>query len=504
MRPHIHVRKCMKNQIRFELWPILLLLFFFSPPAKAVQRIDATAESVEQEIARIEQSLGPAIQMAGDKKTQWSLKERMKHFKVPGVSVAVVKDGRLHWAKGYGIANSDTQTTVDENTLFQAGSISKPVAALAVLKLAQDGKVDLDEDVNKYLKDWKLPENEFTATEKVTLRRLLTHTAGMTVHGFPGYSQTDDFPSTVQVLDGDGNTAAIRVDTVPGTIWRYSGGGYTVMQKLVEDVSGMSFADYVQEQVLEPMGMDHSTYQQPLPEKFHTNASGAYNRRGKLIKGAWNNYPELAAAGLWTTPTDLAKYCVELQQIVAGKDDGILSQEIVQQMLTKHKNGWGLGPSLSGEKDELVFQHGGKNAGFSNDMFAYAHQGHAVIVMTSGDNGMELTGEIMRSIADQYDWRGKTQQYQVVEMTEEKLQEMAGKFQTEMDGRSIDIIIEVKEENALHVKIPIQFTTKKIVPVEESKFIDMADGTTIDFQRDETGQITGFTINGQVEFTKSK
>ena len=488
----------------FSLWPLFLALLLFTPPIVAAQQLDEVSPELKQEIASVEKGLTPAIQLSNDDATRRTLEERMEHYKVPGVSIAVVKDGKLHWAKGYGIANTDTDSRVTNETLFQAGSISKPVAALAALKLVQEGKIDLDENVNNYLKDWKVPDNEFTESEKVTLRRLLTHTAGMTVHGFPGYSQSAEFPTTVQVLDGDGNTAAIRVDTVPGSIWRYSGGGYTVMQKLVEDVSGKSFAEYLHQEILQPLGMKHSTYQQPLPESFHSIASGAYNRRGKLIKGAWHNYPEQAAAGLWTTPTDLAKYCLEMQKILAGQKDGILSRDMVTQMLTKHQNDWGLGPSLSGEGDELVFQHGGKNAGFSNDMFAYANQGIAVIVMTSGDNGIELAGEIMRSIANQYDWQGKTQQFELLEMTEEQLQAMAGTYQTEMDGRTIDIIIEVKEENALQVKIPIQFATKKIVPVGESKFIDLSDGTTLDFQRDGAGQVTGFMINDQIKFTKTK
>jgi CubicO group peptidase (beta-lactamase class C family) len=247
--------------------------------------------------------------------------------------------------------------------------------------LAEDDKVELDLDVSFYLTSWKMDESEFTKEEKITLRKLLTHTAGVTVHGFPGYQQTDRFSTIEQVLNGEGNTAKIVVDTIPGTIWRYSGGGYTIMEKIVEDVSGLPLEEYLEQNILTPLGMNNSTYEQPLPTRFHGNASAAYDSDGKLIEGLWHNYPEQAAAGLWTTPSDLAMYCIGVQDILAGKSDGILSKETIEMMLTKHKGDWGLGPSLVGDADSLRFQHGGKNAGFTNNMMAFAYSGDALIIM---------------------------------------------------------------------------------------------------------------------------
>jgi CubicO group peptidase (beta-lactamase class C family) len=333
-----------------------------------------------------------------------SVFDRMKHYNVPGVSIAVINNGVIDWAKGYGIANIKNETKVNTETLFQAASISKPFTALAVLKLLEEGKIELDEDVNTYLKDWKVPKNKFTEIEKVTLRRLLTHTAGITVHGFPGYRQKKSFPSTLMVLNGKGNTSAITVDTIPGSIWRYSGGGYTIIQKLIEDVSGISFAKYMDKNILEPMGMHNSTFQQPLPSNLHSKASAAYNSKGKMVKGLWHNYPEQAAAGLWTTPTDLAKYCIEIQQILSGKSNGILSKTTIETMLTKHKNNWGLGLFVESEGNYLRFAHGGTNEGFNANLFSFAYQGKAIIVMTNGDNGKKLINEIHRSIFEFYQW----------------------------------------------------------------------------------------------------
>ncbi len=462
----------------------------------------ATPKDVQQEIANIENGLGPSIQVQGKPQVSWTIKDRMQHYRVPGVSVAVVKDGQLRWAKGYGIANTKTGQPVTNQTLFQAGSISKPVAALAALKLVDQQKIDLDENVNAYLKRWQVPDNDFTHKEKVTLRRLLTHTAGLTVHGFPGYSQQDKFPNALAVLNGQGNTDPIRVDMIPGTQWRYSGGGYTVMQLLVEDVSGVPFDQYLAEHVLQPIGMKLSTYQQPLPASRQSEASAAYDRAGKIIAGNWHNYPELAAAGLWTTPSDLAAYCIEIQQILAGEKTGILSRQIVQQMLTKGQRDWGLGPSLSGDGEELVFQHGGKNAGFTNEMLAYAHRGQAVIVMTSGDSGGPLCGEILRAIADEYDWRGQTKEVSLFAMDQSQLAAFAGQYAASMNGQTMQVQIAVAD-NQLKVTIPAQRTTKEIIPIGSTEFVDISDGTQIEFDVNESGTVQGFVVDNRMKFTKS-
>jgi CubicO group peptidase (beta-lactamase class C family) len=226
------------------------------------------SQNVTDEIKSIEDGLMPPVLIKNEKNITYNIYDRMEHYHVPGVSIAVVKNRKLHWAKAYGIANTKTGIKINENTLFQAGSISKPVAALAILKLVEEGKVELDEDVNTYLDNWRIPDSKFLADEKVTIRRLLTHSAGMTVHGFPGYKQKNKFPTIEEVLEGKGNTPAIYVDTIPGSIFRYSGGGYTVMEYVVEKISGMPFEKYVSENILEGMDMKNSTYEQPLPKNL--------------------------------------------------------------------------------------------------------------------------------------------------------------------------------------------------------------------------------------------
>lgn len=463
---------------RFSFVPLIFLFLFIS--CKNEKQVESSTE-----LLAIENGLLPAIQVKGEPVKNYNIMERMELYKVPGLSMALVEGGKIKWAKGYGIANETSGLKVDEKTIFQAGSISKPVAALAVLKLVEEGKLDLDQDVNVYLKDWQIPDNEYTKEEKVTLRKLLTHTAGMTVHGFPGYMQSDTFPTIIQVLNGEGNTPKIVVDTPPGSIWRYSGGGYTLMEKVVEDVSGMPFELYMEENILKAIGMDHSTYEQPLGEDAFANASAAYDQEGKMIEGLWHNYPEQAAAGLWTTPGDLAKYCIEIQEILKGKENAVLSRESVEGMLTKHKNDWGLGPSLIWDEDSLIFQHGGKNAGFTNNMLAFANRGEALIVMTNADNGNKLIGEIMNAVSGYYGWGiSEPRIVEAIPLSMEQLEKFAGKYKLDFQVPDIgDYIVDVSVKNGkLYMDDSNNDQHNVLTPLEEMKFLDMEKGDEILFE----------------------
>ena len=479
----------MKNLIFFVIFSSLLF------------QSCGTRRASENEIKTIENSLSYPVQVKNDPQF-FNLQERMEHYKVPGVSIAVVRDGRLHWAKGYGTANTETGTAVNTNTLFQAASISKPLTALAILKLVEEGKIDLDHNVNDYLKDWKIPETVHTAKEKVTPRRLLTHTAGLNVSGFPGYSNGQKIPSTIEVLEGKGNTDPIINDTIPGSRWSYSGGGYTILQKLVEDVSGMSFENYMQKHILEPVGMKASSFSQPLPQNKFSVASAAYDREGKLIEGYWNNYPEKAAAGLWTTPKDLAVYEMEIQKILKG-EKGILAQETVEQMFSKHQRDWGLGPQLRKEGDSLLFQHGGKNVGFTNMFIASARNGYGLVVMTNGDNARPLLEEIILAISEHYDWGiTEAREVEAVELTEEELEQLTGNYVLKGSAGNPSGEISVKDQNLYMTK---SGSTKgyKLIAVDSLKFLDPRTENEFVFKKEEN-EATSFILNGQMEFVREE
>lgn len=323
---------------------------------------------------------------------------RMRELHVPAVSVAVIENGKIAWARAWGEANPET--------LFQAASISKPVAATAALHMRQNGNFTLDEDVNGKLKSWKVPENEFTRERKVTLRGLLSHTAGLTVHGFPGYAAGVPVPSAVQVLNGDkpANTGPVRVEMEPGSKWRYSGGGYTVAQLLMTDRMGWTFPQIMQRMVLSRIGMTRSTYEQPLPAALAGNAAIAHDNTGKPIAGKWHTHPEMAAAGLWTTPSDLAKWAIEIRETYFGRANKVLEQRSVREMLTRQNGNYGLGVGLTGDGPSFAFGHGGSNAGFRCNLVLLVEGGAGIVVMTNSDSGGRLAGEITNALAALDQW----------------------------------------------------------------------------------------------------
>ena len=336
------------------------------------------------------------------------IESQIARRQIVGLSLAIIDDGKIAETRAYGTTTRGGKVRITPNTLFQAGSISKPVAALGALQLVQAGRISLDEDVNSKLRAWRVPDNDFTAAEKVTLRRLLSHTAGLTVHGFPGYDVGERVPSVVEVLDGQGNTPPVRVNLVPGTTWRYSGGGYTVAQLLVTDITGQAFPDYMRENVLKPLGMTNSTYQQPLPADWAARTATGYYTDRREVPGRWHVYPEMAAAGLWTTPTDLAKYAIGVQQMLAGKSK-VLSADMAKQMLTEQKNGYGLGPGVAGSGATLRFSHGGRDEGFDAFLVAYAESGDGLAIMINANDNARAVSRIINFIARKYDWPGYPQ-----------------------------------------------------------------------------------------------
>jgi CubicO group peptidase (beta-lactamase class C family) len=366
--------------------------------------LSAQPVAIEQRIQHIQDAILPAVLTKGELPATTKLIDRMTELRVPGVSIAVIHDGKIEWARGFGVTRIGGPA-VTPDTLFQAASISKPVTALAVLHLAESGKLDLDADVNQYLKTWKVPANSFTQTTKVTLRELLSHTAGMTVHGFPGYASDAARPTLLQVLNGEkpANTPAILVDTIPGTNWRYSGGGFVVTQLVLEDVTGQAFPKLMHDLVLAPVGMTRSTYEQPLPQNRMAEAAMPYRQNGEAVPGGPHVYPEMAPAGLWTTPSDLARYAIEVQNALAGKSNHLLSAAMAREMLKPGKNRWGLGIETGGSARYPYFTHGGSNDGFKCNLMAY-NNGDGVVIMTNGDRGGQLAAEILRTVAFEYKW----------------------------------------------------------------------------------------------------
>lgn len=396
-RRHVNIRDTRSGAVGRLVVGLLFPLLFVAP-------CRAIAAGADLHIRHIESDILPPVLVKGEARPHTSLSERMRALHVPGVSIAFVHIGRIEWARGFGVVRVGGPP-VTPDTLFQAASISKSVAALAVLHLAQTGKLNLDTDVNVYLKTWKVPDSPLTAHAKVTLRGLLTHSAGITVHGFPGYEAGSPLPTLQQVLDGSppANSPPIRVDKIPGLSWRYSGGGYLIAQQVLFDVTGTPFPTLMRKLVLDPIGMSHSTYEQPLPSKLLARAATPYRDDGSPVKGGPHVYPELAAAGLWTTPSDLARFIIAVQRAYSGASERVISMATSHAMLTREFDDDGLGLFVGGSAKHRYFTHSGANEGYRCDLLAY-DSGDGIVVMTNSDNGGELASEIVHTVAHEYGW----------------------------------------------------------------------------------------------------
>jgi len=340
--------------------------------------------------------------------TRMDLLERMQHYRVPGVTIAVINEFQIEWIKGYGVLEAGSREPVTPETLFQTASLAKPIVAVAALHHVERGSLELDHDVNQSLVSWHIPENNYTAEGEITLRRLLSHSAGVTVEGFRGYALGEEVPNLRQILDGEwpANSPPIRVDIVPGTQHRYSGGGYMIVQQLLEDAVGEPFQDIMQNTVLEPWVMTDSTFESPLPEHLSEIAASGHRADGSAIPGGWHTYPEMGSgASMWATSSDLAQFVIRLMQSYTGQSDGVISHDMATKMLTPQIDDRGLGPLVYDDGSNMFyFMHPGANDGFTSVMVAYPLRGQGVIIMTNSDNGNALWREILHSVSIEYGW----------------------------------------------------------------------------------------------------
>ncbi|MEO8334185.1 MAG: serine hydrolase domain-containing protein [bacterium] len=417
--------------------------------------------------------------------------EQMSMRHIQGLSLAIVENGRIVSARAYGVTDRGDNRPVTTNTLFQAGSISKPVAALGALHLVEQGKLKLDTDVNATLTSWKVPATEFTTTTPVTLRGLLSHTAGLTVHGFPGYDADSVVPSLVQVLDGTPptNTAAIRNDIAPGTQWRYSGGGYTVMQQMVIDVTGQRFPDYMQQAVLTPLGMTESSYEQPPRRAFAAVTAAGHYVDGRIVHRRWHVYPEMAAAGLWTTPSDLVRFAIGVQQANAGKSK-IISQSIARQMLTVQRDNYGLGVAIQGAGEKLWFSHNGRDEGFDASLSAAAETGQAVAIMINANDNSGLVNRIGNFISKKYRWPNASTYVRptAAAVPQSRVAAVVGRY--EMANNQMATLVVLK--GRLHGSVD-GLPDEEFIPLGDDAFASADRDVRIAFSRDASGAVIGYT-----------
>ena len=370
-------------------------------PETSASNIPSTKDSTEAELLRT--GLAERIRIEGQEVDFQSLAQRQALYNVPGVSVAYMKNGQLAWTLEHGVKDVASGLVVDEDTVFQAGSISKPAFATVLMKYRQDNPLDLDADVNNLLTSWQLPEHEWTGQEVVSLRRLLSHTAGTTVHGFPGYAAGEPVPTLQQVLDGvePANTSAVVVDLRPGTQMRYSGGGTTLAQLTLQDIANESLPTMAQRLLFKPLGMSRSGFEQPISPKLSNNMASPYNDDGSPVEGGAHTYATLAAAGMWSTPSDMLKMASGVRSAYLGLETDWITKATAQEILTNNTPSnkapnVGIGFFINMDEDgEIVgFGHGGADKGFMSQLYIELDTGNGYAIMTNGDNGSQLISEL--------------------------------------------------------------------------------------------------------------
>lgn len=446
------------------------------------------SQQLEQRIEHVENGLLPAVVIKGETPPRMRIDERMKFFKTPGVSVAVINEGKVEWARGYGVLRVNGQERVTTNTMFQAASISKTFTALAALQLVEQHKLDLDEDVNVKLAGWKVPENDLIKTERPTLRRVLSHTGGFTLSGFLGYSAGQPLPSLLQILNGEkpANTSPIRIDIVPGSRFRYSGGGYEVLQQLLTDVTKKSYPE-IMEPILKKLGMSHSTFKSPPV----ADVAAGHLPNGEQIEGGWHVHPELAAAGLWSTPTDLAQLVIEIQKSNEGKSNRILSKEMTKTMLSPQIENIGLGVQVDGQGPSSRFITSGSNVGYKSYAVGYIQSGQGAVVMTNSENGAQLALEILRSISAEYGWPDYRPRERVISKSDPAVyDDYVGEYDLGIPGPRVTI---TREGDKLFSQGPAQPKAEMLPESPNTFFLKEVDAS-FTFVRDEKGQVSEVII----------
>ena len=450
---------------------------------------------IEERIGRIITNLRPKGVLPNQYGPPQNLSDRMMLEQIPGLSVAVVDDGVIEWARGFGVKEFGQNGPVTNETLFEAASITKTIFTVALMKLVDEGILDLDEDVNNYLKSWRIPKNG-NWQPIVTLRQILSHTAGLNIHGVVGYARGDSIPTLVQVLNGEPPSIQppITADGIPGLSNRYSTGGYAIAEQVVIDVIGRSVAELVREIVLEPLQMGHSSMEEPLPSRFEKLMATGHTWSRHPIKGKWQAHT-LGVSRLRTTPSDLARLGIEFQRALQGKPTAVLSNASATQMLNPPiGNEWGLGLRVAGENDSIRFWMTGSSFGFVAMWVFYRDVGKGAVVMNNFDWGDLFLYEVTRAVAGEYAWPDYSDSLQLqdkspVEVSSEILNLYTGRYVTS-DGKWFEVDL----SNGHLVLQPPQQHPLQMFAESETQFFTTAANFTVTFDKTANGEIEGLVV----------
>ncbi len=459
--------------------------------------------------ALLANGLRPTVLQPDAALPKWSLQARMEEHHVPGVAIAVLRDGKLVHSAGYGTREAGARSGVDADTLFSVGSVSKVVTATTTLRLAAEGKLALDQDINTYLRSWKVPATPTVPAPKLTLRMLMSHTSGLGVHGFADYLPGEPLPTLLQTLDGTApaKNKPIRLVHTPGERSDYSGGGVMVEQQVLEDVTGQPLDAIARAQVFDPLGMQRSRYTDPQPDT--DNIAKAHDGEGALtaLPRGWQSFPEQAASGLWTSANDMAAFVAALTASYRGQVN-FLPRPIATDMMTEVSPSWhGLGPRLDGAGQTRIFHHGGSNDSYRAWIEGYLETGDGLVILTNGENGADLAAEIRNALSDAIG-HGVNPPVRTValDLSDARYADYAGIFERDnsipMDQRRaladfFDIpALQVKVANG-EVRVGMAGAPRdgQVLPISPNRFVSPdIDGLQIEFLRDAGGKVSVLTV----------
>ncbi len=465
----------------------LLIVLIILSACKEKKRTETTSTELNNDsiaqIERIEKNLVPVHYLKGiDHKK--SIPQLMQEDNIAGVSIAFIDKGKVSWQKTYGYSNLADSTKVTPNTVFNGASLSKPVTAMAALNLVEQGVLTLNEDVNNYLEGWKVPENEFTEQEKVTLKRLIGHTAGLERYVQSSFFPNEEFPTIDQMLAGEKPSVdpAVSVVSVPGQKQVYSNPGYSVIEKLIEDVTDKEFNEAITELIFEPCDMTHSSFEQPVPKHLSQQMATGYSNT--LEPYPYKLFPFKAAGGIWTTPTDLAKFLTTVLEDHHSGANVILSKRMTDSIFTKTPTRLGFAKIYNDESQDILFEHWGSNSGFTCYMVTSLNNKQGVVIMTNSDNGMSLMSYIARAVATANNWDFlQPKVFDRIAMDEVEMNKFTGKFKGGNEVLGFEVV-----EGALHFLSETD-ATLKLVPIAENKFIQPDNNTLYEFLKNKEGEV---------------
>lgn len=453
-------------------------------------------------IKAVENGLLRMVVFKGESPERMTLSNRMAFYRVPGVSIAVMDKYAVEWARGYGVERVGTQMPVTADSLFQAASISQSVFAWGILSLAEQGKINLDTAVNTQLKTWTIPPSSATREKKNTPRHLLSHSAGLIPLKLAGYPFGKTIPAVMDVLKGQkpSDSPGVFVYDEPGTKIQYSELGYAVLHQLLEDVEAKPLDQFMAESVLLPLQMRQSTYEIPLPDIMRTKTVTGHNRQGEPVKEGWFYYPVAAASGLWSTPSDLCLFAIDVMKTALGQSRVIVSPESARVMLTPQLGNQGLGFEIFDEGENLYFLQRGSTEGYECCLVAYPSRGQGVVIMANSDNGEYLIDEILRSISDAYQWPHFIPEIKTYYRLDPSVYaQYVGRYEV-----SPDYILNVDHEDYYLVIQPTGQAPTKFFVESQSTFISVDPYIQIQFLKDAAGGIKGLLLTQRGQTSEAR